>query len=192
MVGTELRKITAVWTGLSGLPGTTTMYFDADALELGDLLTGLDEFWTGIVTMGGTGSQGLQSGLTITLENEIPIIEISSGHVVDYQAISESHSYAGNGTAEPLPPATQMLIEWKTTSVAGTRRLRGRTFLGGLTEDHSTNGAPASTHMSTVQALADSLSAESMAIFSPTHNVADGPSAVVVWNRFAVLRSRRD
>lgn len=192
MVGTELRKITAVWTGLSGLPGTTTMYFDADALELGDLLTGLDEFWTGIVTMGGTGSQGLQLGLTITLENEIPIINIASGAVVDYQAISETHEYLGNGTAEPLPPATQMLIEWKTTAVAGTRRLRGRTFLGGLTEDHNSNGVPASTHADTVEALAASLSAESMGIYSPTHHIAAGPSATLVWNRFAVLRSRRD
>lgn len=192
MVGTALRKITAVWKGLPGLPGTTTMYFDSEALELGDLLTGLDNFWHRVVTMGDTSSGGLRSGLTITLENEIPIVDIATGAVVDFQTIGETHSYAGNGTAEPLPPATQMLIEWKTNTVAGGRRIRGRTFIGGLTEDHSTDGVPATVPAGIVQDEADTLSAESMGIYSPTHHVAAGPTGALVWSQFAVLRSRRD
>lgn len=188
----EMRKITALWTGLSGLPGTTTMYFDASALELGDLLTGLDLFWSRICSGFGTSSQGLRTGLTITLESDVPVVESSTGEIVGFQTISELHQYHGNGTAEPLPPATQALIEWQTGSVVAGRRLRGRTFIGGLTEDHSDNGVPKATWASTLAAEAVTLSAESMEIFSPTHLVEHGCTGATVWNQFAVLRSRRD
>jgi hypothetical protein len=168
------------------------MYFQDDALELGDLLTGLDAFWHAIVTGGSTSSQGLVTGTTITLEPDVPIIDSATGGIVGFETISETHQYVGNGTAEPLPPATQLLIEWQTGQVVGGRRLRGRTFIGCLTEDHSTNGVPASGFAGIVSGAATTLSAESMQVYSATHHETHGISSVNVWSQFAVLRSRRD
>jgi len=188
----NMRKITAVWTGRPGLPGTTTMYFDETDLALGDLLDGLDEFWHGIVTMGGSGSSGLATGLTITLDPVIPIVDPDTGETVGTQFISETHSYTGNGTGEFMPPANQLLIEWRTGTYFGGRELRGRTFLGCLTEDQSNAGVPFAATLSTVGGLANSLALESMVIYSPTKHQRAGAVSATVWNQFAVLRSRRD
>lgn len=189
---TQLRKITAVWTGVPGLPGTSTMYFDSTALSLGDQLDGLDEFWNGVVTMDGTATGGLDSRLTISLDTDVPVIDVATGSIVDFQSISEPHTYSGNGGGEPLPPATQMLIEWTSGSVIAGRKARGRTFIGCLTQDHNDSGVPTDAAVTALQNFASPLSLEAMGLYSPTHHQSVGASGARIYPEFAVLRSRRD
>lgn len=188
----ELRRITVHWSGLVGLPGTTTMHFQNTALDLGDLVDGLDEFWAGVADMGDASTGGLSNSVHLTLDPEVQVIDDSDGHLVEVQTIDGTHTWTGSGTGEPLPPANQMLIEWITATVAGSRILRGRTFIGGLTEQHATNGVPDPEARAKLQALAQTLCLESMMIYSPTYHLSGGVPTASVWTKMAVLRSRRD
>lgn len=188
----EMRRIRTLWTGVSGLPGVSTMYFDATDLSLGDLVTGLDEYWSAVASAGGTGSQGLRTGTVLTLDPVVQIVDPATGATVSTETITGTHTWSGNGTAEPLPPATAMLVEWRSGTYIGGRELRGRTFFTCLTEDSSTSGVPGGAMLTALGSWSNTLAAESMCLYSPTKRVRAGVTGATVWSKFAVLRSRRD
>jgi hypothetical protein len=168
------------------------MHFDSTDLSLGDLVDGLDEYWGGVATAGGTGSQGLRSGTVLTLDPVVQIIDPDTGDTVSTETITGTHTWTGNGTAEPLPPATAMLVEWRTGTYVGGREVRGRTFFSSMTEDSSVSGVPGGAMFTALGSMSNTLALESMLVYSPTKHVRAPVQSATVWSKFAVLRSRRD
>lgn len=102
------------------------------------------------------------------------------------------------GTAQYLPPATTLVIGWRTGTAA--RSGRGRTFLSGYTEEHNTgNGSPTQPPVDQARALGasivnfnDTLGNGAFVVYSPTYRIARDIVGSAVRPRWAVLRSRRD
>jgi hypothetical protein len=145
-----------------------------------------------VASAGGTGSQGLVTGTTLTLDPVVQIVDPATGDTVSTETITGTHTWTGNGTAEPLPPATAMLIEWRSGVYFGGRELRGRTFISCLTEDSSVSGVPGGAMATALDSMANTLCLESMCLYSPTKHVRAGVPSASIWSKFAVLRSRRD
>lgn len=113
---------------------------------------------------------------------------------------------AGSETADPLPSQTQLCVTWRT-GITG-RRYRGRTFVGGFTEDsNDTDGTPLPATIDVVQDAADALLAGLVAVDMQLVVLSRGatsPPAPAAWTAFNtpvaqatvndewdVLRSRR-
>lgn len=104
---------------------------------------------------------------------------------------------ATTGSLEPLPPANQICITWRTGS--NSRSGRGRTFLGGWTEDNNVSGLVGATARGRVVSMVNSIVAYNngvdngaFAVYSPTQSIARDITGGSVSQQWAVLRSRRD
>jgi hypothetical protein len=189
---TDLWRVTTVFTGLPGLPGTNTLHANTTEQSASDFKTLVGEFWHTILTNDDSGSSGMASPLVATTLGQFDVIDSDTGQVTGTANAGDDVINNGNGTSEVLPYATQGLIRLVTTLFIGGRQLRGRIHIPGLTEDHSTNGVPNSSTLGVWNAAATTLSESSLAVYSPSkHQWADGGSGGA-WNKFAVLRSRRD
>jgi hypothetical protein len=160
------------------------------------------DFWAALCTGAGSSSGGLQAGLVATTLGVMTRIDSESGEAIAFDDGGPDVVNNGNGTGEPLPPATQTLIQWHTGHFRRGRELHGRTFIPGMTEDHSTSGVPATGWHNICQAAADGIKGSGLIIWGRPIPAVDGHAAVngdfaststaAVWSRFAVLRSRRD
>lgn len=184
--------VNLTWTGASGSPGVNVWHGRTTgglpgSSEISGLSDMIEEFYTAIA--------GLYPGqVTITSP------EFASGVGDDEgdQASVPAWSVAGTGAASFLPPASCMLVDWRTNS--GGRRGRGRTFLGPLSDDTiENNGTPAEGGRTIVQLAADDLieSSDSFGngawgVYSRVDNVIRDFTSASCPNLFAVLRSRRD
>lgn len=104
---------------------------------------------------------------------------------------------SATGNLEPLPPANQICVTWRTDS--NSRSGRGRTFLGGWTEDNSVSGLVGATARGRVVSMANSIVAYNggadngaFVVYSATQGIARDITGASVGNQWAILRSRRD
>jgi len=111
---------------------------------------------------------------------------------------ADTNDVVVGGTTDALPPATCIVVGWRTE--AATRRGRGRTFLGPLrTSVNQSNGTPLETVRAEVETAAadfidqfDGLDGSAFGIWSEADSVLRDIVDGRVRNEFAVLRSRRD
>jgi len=178
----------------AGNPLVSTYYFDTLTADLADAASAISLLWDDLSPL-------LASALSWQLENEVAVINAADGSLVGYESTAGSFVGAGSSDANPLPWATQGLIQWKTASIVNGQQVTGRTFIPGLTEDASTTGVPLPATITSI-AAAVSTYLTGLAGFcvwsrpvTITGHERTGSEAPVtgahVWNQFAVLRSRR-
>ena len=184
---TEIYRVRSIWTGFPGGPGVTTMYFLDTATAVGSIHT----FW-GVV------AAKLPNDVHIQVENAGDILEDSTGALTGAWSSSAVSSVAG-AMSDAYSAPSGAVVDWNTETIAGGRRLRGRTFivpLGG--PNYQTDGSLATLTVSALQGAADDLVASQSASFVIWHRGtgSDGSSGLVtsakVPDLAAVLRSRRD
>jgi len=183
----QIDRVRSLYTGLPGMPGVTTMFFDpAEGLNPQDLVDRISDFWNSLLT-------SLADGMTITVEPIVDSINSDTGEVTSSTGVTPPTPTNCSDTADNLPFATQALVQLRTGVYFGGRELRGRYFVPGYCESAQTAGAPSSAVISALQAAAQSLADDAdQIVYSPTkHEFAD-VSTCQVWNKWAVLRSRRD
>lgn len=183
---TTLNKVRTVWTGGSGMPGYSTIYFSAafnaqacvDAVR--DALTVL--------------APGYSSQITATVDPIVTQVDDVTGDVTGTQ-VATQRVIPGTAAGNMLPVATQGLIGFRTGFYQTGRELRGKWYIPGMVASASTSaGAPTSTATLTLINAGNTLigATPELVVYSPTKHV----SAVVVSayspTKFAVLRSRRD
>lgn len=108
--------------------------------------------------------------------------------------------YEGQGipTGMPVASATQVLLQWTTNTIAGGRRVRGRTYIPGLVSSQVTSGELDPTAEGEFASAAAALAATTASFCVWHRPVAGigGEAAPVVagscWNELAVQRRRRD
>jgi hypothetical protein len=101
----------------------------------------------------------------------------------------------GGSSAEALPLTTQLLVRWRTGVFNLGRELRGKTFIPGMIEpSNDVTGAPTSAAVTGFQNAAITFAADSagLGIYSRVYNMAATVASVNVWNKWAILTSRRD
>jgi len=133
------------------------------------------------------------SALTWTFDGTVPVIDVATGNITGMTS-QPSWSVVCSGGVSMLSPASQGLVQWRTGNYSNGRELRGRTFLPAVPSTRNTNGAPSSTYLTNVGTAATALESTAMVIYSTAHRaIADvAVGGAGVWEKWAVLRSRRD
>ena len=186
------RIRTQILNGQGG-PWLSTMFFDEAAGTAQQAATAVGTFWGAIDNF-------LPSGLAWDVENEVVFVDEASGNPTGLVGVTGP---TGTGTigSEILPTATQVLIRWRTGTYLAGREVRGRTFIPGTTETDAVGGNPSAAMQLAFDAAGAALIADANSALVIWHRPGPGGSppgsAFVVatattWNRFAVLRTRRD
>lgn len=196
-----MYRVRVVFSGLQGAPYLATHYFDVAGGTAAQAVGDVAGFWTGV-------DAGLDSELTWATEASVDSINEATGALVTSTSVTPLTGTGG--TVGPvLPFAAQGLARWRTNGIVAGRRVRGRTFIPGITELGVDNGVLLASTISNIntqgQAMIDSLNSIAVVWSRP---VAANPTAtppvvarsgtmhpvvgVDTWNQLAVLRSRRD
>lgn len=187
----SLFRIQTVFSGVEGAPFLSTMYFTGDPLGPAGAVTAVDTFWDNLAGV-------MATGLLWTVNGEVSEINQETGALVDVHNVTPAGG-AGSAGGDRTPAATQGLIKWNTGVVVNGRILRGRTFIPCPNEAQGA-AAPNATYVLALATAGNNLIA-SPAGFQIWHRpttpvAADGSSELVqactAWNKYAVLRSRRD
>ncbi len=185
----SLVRIRTVFTGLPGTPGYNVIYCDDDGSNAAGYQDAMFNFWTDVAGQ-------MASGLTVTMENPMTILDDSTGNVTGV-VTGAGQTFTNGGSTPSLPPFTNGLVRLHTGVYVANRELRGRIFIPYPRQDTETAGKPNSTFMSTVQEAAEDLLEldrfnGAMVVWSRTHLVSNYVSSVSTWDQYASLRSRRD
>lgn len=189
-------RITALWTGFTGAPGYTNLFFDA--FGGGDIV---DAEYDRAIQFFGALTSILPEDVSIQVQQEAAIIEETTGELLDYrQATDPAGAWTGDATGGYSAPSGAS-ITWNTSGIARGRRLRGRTFIVPLAnsayEDNGTLTSGAINSMTNAgNQLLDSSEGATAVIWSRPRGGSGGVAFPIngfrVADKAAVLRSRRD
>lgn len=185
---TDLDRVRSAWTGFSGAPGVTTMYF----LDTVTAVASVHDFWNSVATY-------LPNDVHILVENAGDVIDDETGDLVGAWS-ADAVTPAVGVDDNPYPAPSGACITWLTETILDGRRLRGRTFIVPLAgSKYQNDGTLAEGTITALNTIAADLIAAQSASFviyhrkSGTHAGGNGlVTSAVVHDMAAVLRSRRD
>lgn len=185
-----MLRVTTVFSGVAGTPYYSSQFFGGSTEgEAVAAAQAVDDFW-------GALQINIWGVLQANQLPEVAQIDPATGQQIDAFPVDvEETDFTAN--QEPLPWATQGLIRLRTNTFVGGRRLQGRIFVPGLQEVNSIGGNPDASVLTALGNAANILAtngstAGGLVVYSRTHQQAAAVTSVSVWNRWAVLRSRRD
>lgn len=164
-----------------------TLYFDQAAGSSDDAASAVANFWTACGDL-------MSTALGWQVENEVALINDATGEIVDFESVPTPGSGSGTLTGQPLPFATQGFFNWRTTNIVEGRRLSGRTFIPGATENLNDAGVPNGDYIEGLATAAAGLINDANSVFmiySPTHHTSGVATSGAVGTVWGVLRSRR-
>jgi hypothetical protein len=182
-------RIRVAWVGMSGGPSLTTHFFVGDdnqaaATEARNLV---NAFW-GVV------DNNISSTLSWSIDTTA-IVMTAAGVITNAFPVAAGTGQ-GSDTTEKLPDANQGLIRWETGTFINGRRLRGRTFVPGLTEGWVSAGQLSTTAQTNWNTAAATFAVNgtnaSLAIWSRVNSSVSAVDSGSAQLKIAVLRSRRD
>nr|CRY97406.1 hypothetical protein [uncultured prokaryote] len=187
-----IGRVETEFTGLGGAPWLSTLHFAVGEDTPGNNpVAVMNNFWGDLAGI-------IAAAVSWTTLGEVRIIDVETGDTVDYLTTAPQ---TGNGTdtGNVLPIVSQGLIRWNTPVVTAGRRLRGHTFVPGLTENSCTaSGSVTPTSQATFIDAADTAISTSatlncaLEVYSRTHNTATSDVSPSAANKFSYLSSRRD
>lgn len=183
-----MYRVRVVWTGPTVAGGGLSTFYmldlgggEAAAVDgVGDFLDAIDA--------------NLVNTLTWSTEPDVDTIDPVTGALTGSSSVTP-RSGAGGNIDQPLPLATQGLLRMRTGFIVAGRELKGRLFVPGFCENNNSSGGPDSGTRFNIDTASDALIARtdtSWAVWSRTHGQASAVTAAPMWNKWAVLRSRRD
>lgn len=133
------------------------------------------------------------TNVTWATNPDVTTLNVGTGSL---EGITSVTSVGGTGTmaGDMAPLAAQGLLRLLTGTIVAGRLLRGRIFMGGNGETDS-NGGPVAGYISDYDAAGATLVADAnsdWSVWSRTHGVLASISTVTTWNKWAILRGRRD
>lgn len=181
-----MYRIRTVWTGFSGAPGVSTMYFAEGGGTAQQAATAVGTFW-------GSVDNFIVSALSWRVENAVTLIDGTTGQATGVTQVSGPNGQ-GAATGDMVPRVAQALIRWRTGSFFGGREIRGRTFIPGISESNAI-GTLSTAAISGIDAAAAALVGDAnslLLVWSRSHFLEEVVDAWETWTEFASLRSRRD
>lgn len=187
-----MLRVRTVFTGPPGTPWLSTMYFQGNTqADADNAVVDVTAFWNAV-------DAGITSSASWSTEPDVADLDIATGDLV--QSFSTTPGVGSGASAgDMLPTASQALVRWVTPGVVAGRRVRGRTFVPGVTEAFAAAGRPIAAYLTTLNTAAAALIASGTSNFSiwsrpvpgrvgTAHSATSGSG----WSDFAVMRSRRD
>lgn len=193
-----MYRATWTWSGFSGAPGYTNLYFlDPDPISQ----AGLDETGARSRTFWGALGPYLPTGVTITMPTLLQEIQSDNGELIQEHIFPGGTPVSGSA-GNQYASASGACITWHSIGIINGRKLRGRTFLVPLgNQVFSADGTLSDSIRASIQtaanALANATTGIDLAVWHrPTPGLSDGAAAGVthgtVNDKGAILRSRRD
>lgn len=198
-----MLRVTSVWSGFSGAPGYTNLYFGGGvdgivetSVEAGVCATRTRAFFNAMVGL-------LPSGLQITVLPTVAKLDEGSGDLEDEFTVNPAPTaVVGTAVGNYAAPAGAC-VNWRTATIISGRRLRGRTFLVPLSSGaFFSDGTPSTAALTTINAAANELATgpvglgEPLVVWArPTNGAGGAVGRAVSGNaadKAAILRSRRD
>nr|CRY96797.1 hypothetical protein [uncultured prokaryote] len=128
-----MLRTRVVWTGVAGTPWYSTFYWVGDGPSIANAAQLSTAGWlASIVGLVVTDVQG-------QVDSEVIEINAATGDIVTAYDVAGSTS-VGTNIGEPLPFQVQVLTNLGTTEFRFGRRVKGRSFLGGLAETNNSDG----------------------------------------------------
>lgn len=182
-----LYRVRTAGTGAVGAPYVNTLNFsDSGGFTAQDCVDAVGTFWDSIKNL-------LHTSLTLT--SEPAVAQLALDGTLQGVETTTPFSHSGTSGSEPLPFATQMLVQLTTDTVVNGRILRGRIFIPALTESSNDNGRPTAAAIAAVGIAATVLAGPTNLVFlgvwSRKWTTLGQVRAASAWSEFAVLRSRR-
>lgn len=190
-VGVPLYRVQTFFTGSPVSDGLNSLFFDAAEGTPGQANAAANAFWES--------ARGLMyTAQTATVSGTVDLINEATGVLVDSTGGPDT-AHVGANAASPLPPYTQMLCRLITGTIVNGRRLQGRFFIPGLTEDHNvTPGVPSSASHDAIEDALELLATgadHQLVVWHRPVDGAGGSKAAVtgtnVAGQWGVLRKRR-
>lgn len=180
-----MKRVRTSLVGIPGSPYLSTIYF-GDGETAQAAADKAAELWVIF-------EQAMSSNAAWSVDPVVATLDAATGELTGTEEVAGSNGQ-GDIAGEWLPPATQVLVQWRTGTFVNGRELRGRTFIPGVFQNANDNGVLSSTVRTALStAIAGWLTAGPVPlIWSRAHLVSSLVSSASVWNQFAVLRSRRD
>ncbi len=190
-----MLKVKSTWTGWTGAPGYTNLYFqtggetDADALAAG---SAVDSFWGDIHFV-------FPDDVSIAVSDEVEAIDPVTGELTDVLNAGAAWTPWVGTQAGGFSAVSGSCINWRTAGIHQGRRVRGRTFLVPLAgNQYQTDGTLEPAHITLVEGaietMLDAVGAQ-LVVWARPEDGAGGQSYLVasgsVRDRTAILRSRR-
>jgi hypothetical protein len=194
----DMIRVRTTISGLTGLPGLMTAYFvgssTATSAEATEAVARVRAMMEAIKTR-------LNTAVTYTYPSSVDLLDPDTGTLTGSLGVSAPAPSTGGSAAQPVPLATQLLLQLHTSNIIHGRRVRGRINVAGPNVGDVSGGAPAAALLTAGATAAANLGTT---ISTPIANVvwhrpnpagAGAAVAVVSYsasNKFAVIRSRRD
>ncbi len=119
-----IYQVTWRWDGFIGGPGFTNLFYDATANSPTDALAAATKsrlLFNGV-------SSYVDNVVTISLVSDVRVLEDTTGDLDTIYTVVGPAPVVCAGGGNPMGP-TGGCIDWLTSTVHGTRRIQGRTFL---------------------------------------------------------------
>jgi len=191
----SLWHVQATWSGGKIGTGYTNMYFSEGVSTAVIASDSVRTFLNSCYSTGGR----LPSGITINFRAAVDVIDASTGVLQNTIPVTQPATITGTDTTAYAAVAGAC-VTWRTDTIAGTRRVRGRTFLVpmgglGLQTDGTIDNATV-TGINTAAGILISAAPEFVVWHRPASVAAGGGSAApvvagVCADKTAYLTSRR-
>lgn len=183
-----MYRVRTVFTGVAGTPWYSNLYYDdQDPGGPEGAVEATRAFWARITTL-------ISDLVSWTVEGDVAAISPGTGQIENMFTVP-SQAGSGSDAAQPLPWATQGLARLETGAYFGGRRIRGRVFIPGPTEDESAIGVPAPSYGTLLNTAITELIGStdaSLVVYSRKNFIQTPVVAGGAAPYWAVLRSRRD
>lgn len=179
-----------VRTAITGGPGgseLSTQYFNAASGTEQQAADAVRAFWQAL-------NNYIHSAYTLTVEPLVYSIDSTTGLATSTAGTTTSQVFGTDGN-DPLPPATQGVVRAHTGLFIAGRELTGKLWVPGPTEAKNTTGIPTGAYLTAVDAAAATLASGAnyeWVIWSRKHFQFFDVTSASTWNKWGVLRSRRD
>jgi len=132
--------------------------------------------------------------ITAIIDDTVEVVDPLTGQPTGLEQVT-GYTLPGGSSGELLPTQTQALIWWNCAQWVGGRQVRGRTFIGGLTETANTaSGTLDGTvkgHLATAAGHIIIPIDGTFGIYSRTHHNTYPIVTATIQDRWAVLKTRR-
>lgn len=125
-------RVTSEWTGFNGAPGYSVTHFRDPAMNGTQTRTEMENlaYSAQLQTWNFFGALDTQlpSGVSITVNPEVELIEDTTGELQDVYATTPNVAVIGSGGLQYSGPSGAV-VNWRTPTIRNGRRIRGRTFI---------------------------------------------------------------
>ena len=196
-MATFLRARNTLTIGAAGPQCLLTTYWDSTGAAVGALAT---EAMARVRAAWAALANAIPSSSTLSFDPLLDEIEESNGNIVGQVAGTLPAAVTFTNANDPLPYQTQALVRLDTGVYIGGRRLKGRIFIPGASEDRNTAGAPIAAYLTQLNSFATALGTTvvtpmNQRVWHRPVNGFGGLSQPVisrtVSGQWAVLKSRR-